>query len=245
LGLMIAAAGSLRRVPLMLVVVLGAGCSTSGATRPGADGGPGADAPACQETTGPLSGTKPAGELCQDPRECARGTDELIVCLGRDRQDIAAKIVRCQRLQRARRGDPCVATQRKAGLVVEPVAYFGTVPATFPDLGAFCDESDGLSCDHFMRTCQPLAMLGESCENVNCADATYCVGTCLPKLAAGQPCTSAFDLGGNSWCTDANYCDLVTNICVPRLAEGARCMLDFMCASNRCRADICVKATGC
>jgi hypothetical protein len=242
---MIAAPCSYHRVLRILVVVLGAGCSTSGATAPGADAGPGVDTAACQETAAPASGTKAAGELCQDPRECTRGTDELSVCLGRDRQDVAAKIVRCQRLQRARRGQPCVATQRKAGLVVEPVDYFGAVPATFPDVGAFCDESEGLSCDHFMRTCQPLAMLGESCENVNCAGATYCLGTCLPKLAAGEHCTSAFDLGGHSWCTDANYCDIVTNICVPRLADGATCMLDFMCASSRCRAEICVKATAC
>ena len=245
---MIAAAWSLRRVLLMLVVVFflfGAGCSSSGATNPGGDAGPGEDSAACQETGGPSSGTKPAGEICQDPQECARGTDELIVCLGRDRQDVAAKIVRCQRLQRARRGEPCVATQRKAGLVVEPVGYFATVPGTFPDVGAFCDESDGLSCDHFMRICQPLATAGESCENVNCVLGTYCVGTCLPKLAAGEPCGPSFDVAGNPWCTDANYCDIATNLCVPRLAEGARCMLDFMCASNRCRAEICVKPTVC
>lgn len=72
-----------------------------------------------------------------------------------------------------------------------------------------CDLDPALYCDSSSYTCQPRRALGAACAPAHeaCVDGAYCAasGTCVPALAAGEPCDGAGCLHG--------FCNANTNVC--------------------------------
>jgi len=96
------------------------------------------------------------------------------------------------------------------------------------------------------QPCTAMSSL-ESCDSY-CEAGTFCdvTGTCAAKHASGtcaDTCRAA--------CTDANYCDITSHTCLPRIPAGAACSNYSSCArpnvscfSGVCAADVVDLCTG-
>ena len=213
------------------------GAASSDATTAPSDAAAPGDSAAvsCVDPPEMEAGTTAAGEICFMATACAHARGEVAYCSASTRQDVAAKIERCHILQPAARGAPCVTSRAPDGFLQVPTdltAYSTTVPA----VAGVCDGRDGLVCDGISRTCVPFAPLGGSCASTACAPPAMCGRDeiCGAPLPIGAFCDAGLDFDHWPTCVPDAYCDLMSGVCVARLAEGGSCYADFACASGAC-----------
>ncbi len=64
----------------------------------------------------------------------------------------------------------------------------------------------------------------------------YCAsGSCQPRVAVGAACGSTSGPG----CVGTTYCDFLSSVCKPLLANGMACTDSFTCQSYNCNNGKC------
>ena len=64
--------------------------------------------------------------------------------------------------------------------------------------------------------------------------------TCMPLLCMGPVCST--DCLDNTNCMPDEFCDLIENECMAKLADGEACQLGSQCASGFCVDDVCCES---
>lgn len=124
--------------------------------------------------------------------------------------------------------EPCLLGECAAGLACEDLTQ---TCQPLPGEGETCFMGStfcaaGLGCDFSSNTCRPGGGDGTECllnpPEYVCAEGFACdfgaTGSlCRPIAATGGAC------GSDRACMPADYCDVTTNVCTPRLGEGSLC----------------------
>jgi hypothetical protein len=182
------------------------------------------------------SGVLPLGAACKNDADCASSLDQDVKC------DISDSI--CVASIKGTLGDACDQTCTSAA---EGIAYCsGVFSAKDYPTTAFthvaCDRTDGLTCRSTTFQCVSLGGTGTSCSSLGeCVIGHYCdvsgsVGTCTPRLPAGQPCPK-----GASQCALDAYCD-DDFTCRSKKNEGAACGSSEECLGS-CQEGTCSRST--
>jgi hypothetical protein len=176
-------------------------------------------------------GSVPLGGACQKDSECADhggcgvdpnvpdGTGQVCVALPSEQKH-------------AKAGDACSGSC--AQLNDGSVECEGRAPTAGGSTGGgsaagSCFSADGLFCNSTTQVCTALAPIGQPCEDAGCVAGAFCsLGKCQAQLDSG-PCT-----GGSDACSDKSYCDDNSQLCTPKLADGAPCELSNECSSDKC-----------
>ncbi|MBS2031035.1 MAG: hypothetical protein JST54_24245 [Deltaproteobacteria bacterium] len=201
---------------------------------------------------GSTGGGTPLGGTCYATTECAPGlycTASAVTCPGA----CAAKLetdAGCQF------GDVCIDSDYCDGF-----SNRCTVAARTRVLGQSCtseyDCTEGLLCPITIQKCTQPKTQGTACNvpDYDCATGLYCnpIQGCTADATQGQSCAPISVDGGFLStspvdCASGLFCDLNnTKTCIPQLAAGGSCTVDFdqisfMCASHYCVSNACVAA---
>lgn len=188
------------------------------------------DSPSCNQVF-VSSGTKRAGEACDQDSDCALPEAGQVTC--RDGYANGASIRQCQvRLEGQAGSAPCLGTREGN------VTYFSGNNEGVPLSGYVCDVGDGLACDSATGACQRLPMGGEAClaGQYQCEVAAYCSfpeSICKRRSALGAICTSADE------CSLGAYCDLTSSTCKASRGAGEACASSDECSSHDCTNQKC------
>jgi len=137
-----------------------------------------------------IQGRLPPGGACTEANECAV-SGEQVACL-RTNTTTHENPGTCTVLARAAQGEACVIDSRDPSWATSIIADEG---ASRDLARAYCDSRDHLYCKYPERTCQPMSLEGEPCDDFrSCELGLYCDGTCKPTRAAGDACGGSIPL---------------------------------------------------
>lgn len=116
------------------------------------------------------------------------------------------------------------------GLVADGGQCFGTFECAGKD--SFCATN---------QTCTARPTNGQPCGATGCASGHFCqLGTCVPQLGTGLPCTS------EAQCQDPLFCDFASLSgpkCTEVLDGGSPCTSNNACKSRQCIPGTCAGST--
>jgi hypothetical protein len=169
-------------------------------------------------------GTVAKGGACGDDEECASG----LAC----ENSVCATSSSALEMAHAAPGESCSGTCTEASTGADGVTETTCVDVGFNGAPP-CWTSDHLTCDSARMTCVPVPKIGEACES-DCDVGAYCEsGTCLAQRNTGS-C-----LPNPSACSPASYCQVDTQLCVPKQADGTACTTSEVCSGNFCTNGTC------
>jgi len=181
---------------------------------------------------------KEPGAACTSSRECGSGPDGLGLCIDR----------KCRRVTRGKEGDACIGTRAADDL--------DTLVAPPEEATALCYASDGLHCSEESRKCEKRGGVGSPCSgsDLSCVDDAWCPTTtneCVPRTAAGESCTDAFECAPGHQCANDGEGG---GACVAFVGEGGACERGDECdpaglvcdaSTNTCIKDEGTRASAC